>query len=432
MKIKVEDTTPCRKVLHIDAPADAVLPEYDKVLNLYASKAKVPGFRKGKAPVEVIERKFQKEILDDTKDHLVPQLYRDAIADKGIEPVSIIGVEDVSIEKDKGITFKVTLDVSPKFKVPKYKKIPLKKNPVSVDDKEIDETMTRIMDNFARFEDVEGRPVKSGDLVMVDYTGLYEGKSVSEIAPDATTLADNKDFWVMTTGPELLPGLAGHLEGMSEGDEKDVAISFPDDYSTTEVSGKTLDYHVQVKSIREKAPPVMDAEFWKRFEVDSEEALREKIREDLMKQAEETEKNRLKDEVVKHLLSKTSFELPESIVNQDLSRVAKSMVEGLAMQGNTQDQIEKKRDDILKDAKQTSTDRVKVSYILTAIAEAEKVVVEASEVDDRLKAMGARYGMTLPQVRAEMQKQNRIEGLENEIQADKTLTLILEHAKIKG
>ena len=432
MKVKVEDTTPCRKVLHIDAPTDQVMPKYDEILKVYATKAKVPGFRKGKSPVEVIERRFQKEIIEDAKDHLVPDLYRKAIEDKGIEPVSIIGVENVTFDKDKGISFSVTMDVSPKFKLPKYKKISLKRNAVSVEEKQVDETMTKILDNFSRFEDVEGRPVKQGDLVMVDYTGLYQGKPVSELAPEAASLSGGTDFWVMTDGPEVIPGLAKQLEGMAAGDEKDMAISFPDDYRTTEVAGKELDYHVAVKSIREKAPPVMDEEFWKKFEVESEDDLRGRIREDLEKQAGATEDNRLKDEIVKHLLAKSSFDLPESIVNQDMARIARSMVEGMAREGKTQDQIEKQRDDILKDAKDTSAERVRVSYILTAIAKAEDVSVEESELDERLKAMGARYGMSPAQVRTEMDKQNRIEGMRNEIQADKTLTLILDNAKIKG
>ena len=202
------------------------------------------------------------------------------------------------------MSFRVILDVAPQFKLPRYKRISLKRNKVAVEDKEVDDALGRMLDGFAKFEDVEGRPAGADDLVVIDYKGTCEGGPVGALASDCAGLGDGEDFVALVGEPEFLPGITAGLKGMSIGDEKDIDVDFPDDFRVAAVAGKRAVYSVSLKGVREKVLPELDEEFLKRFEVGSETELRTKVESDLRKGAESQEEGRLKDEIAKFLLGK--------------------------------------------------------------------------------------------------------------------------------
>jgi trigger factor len=264
---------------------------------------------------------------------------------------------------------------------------------------------------------------------MIDYTGMANGEPVGE---KADGLAEGMDFWIMIgSDPEVIPGLSAEIAGASIGDQKEINVHFPDDYRVTAVAGTDAVYSVKVKEMREKKPPVLDEALLKRFDVDSEQALKERIRADLMADKKNKEDARLKDEIVRHLLSKTSFDLPDSIVAQETERIANSMLHGIMARGGTREQVEEQRDSIIKNAQDSSVDRVRASYILKGIADAEAITVEDADIDQKIDIMAMRYGISPAQVRTEMNKENRMEGLRSEILADKALDFLLENSKIK-
>lgn len=431
MKVKVEDSGPCRKVLSVDAPAEAVAEEYEKVVGAYAKAARIPGFRKGKAPANVVESRYRKGIIEDAKERLLPLLYRKALEEKDIHAVAVVDVSDVELAKDNGMSFRVTFDVAPEFKLPKYRKISLKRKRVEVDDTEADETFTRLIDGFATFEDVEGEAAGEGDLVNIDYKGVCEGRSVGEFASDCAGLGEGTDFLAMVGEPEFLPGMAAHLKGMSPGEQKEIEVDFPGDFRVPGVAGKSAVYSVKVNGVRRKVLPELNADFLKRFEVGSEDELRAKVRADLLEAAEEREKDRLKGEITAFLLSKVSFDLPESIVEHEKNAAVRSIINRSAMSGASREQIEERKDDILDAATRSSTERVKLSYILGRIADEQDIKVADAEVDRRVEMLAPRYRMTVERLRAELEKRDGMDGLRDDIRAEKTLDFLLENAKIK-
>ncbi|MBN2302515.1 MAG: hypothetical protein JXN60_08370, partial [Lentisphaerae bacterium] len=197
MKVTVEDSGPCRRTVRVFAPAEAVANDYDNVLAEFKKAARIPGFRKGNAPLKVVERKFASDIKTETQDRLVPRFYRQALEQKGITPVAVVSVQDVKFDRNTGIEFNVTIDVAPEFKLPKYRKISLKSEEIRIEDKQVDETVKRFLDHYSTFEDVSDRPVKKEDLVSIDYHGECDGRPVSELAPDCSGIGDGKDFWIM-------------------------------------------------------------------------------------------------------------------------------------------------------------------------------------------------------------------------------------------
>ena len=189
MKVIVEQVGPCRKALRIEVPAEQVATEYQAVIKEIASNARVPGFRKGKAPAAVIEKQFSKDALEETRERLVPKAYHEALRQEQVKAVSIVDVSDIQITKQLPLSFKVTVDLLPEFTLPAYKEIALTSKKVEVKDEDVDEILTNMRNRSAHFEPVSGRASRKDDVVEIDYTGACDGKPMSEIAPDRPELA---------------------------------------------------------------------------------------------------------------------------------------------------------------------------------------------------------------------------------------------------
>ena len=432
MNVSVEEMGSCRKVLHIDVAAEIVAPDYEKVLKAYATHANIPGFRKGKAPSNIVEKRFKKNIEEDARQDLVPKFYHEALAEKKITPVAVVDIAGVEFDKLNGLKFDVVLDVAPEFKLPKYKKISIKEEKVEVTDADVDEQVTGILKNMGKFEEITERGLEKDDLASIDYTATCDGAPLGELSEKCAGIAEGTDFMVMMGEPEYLPGMVDALMGVKIGDKKTVEVNFPTDYRIKEVGGKMAIYDVEVKGIRAQVLPEIDDELLKNIGCESEDDLRGKIREQLDDSARQREKTHLQNEAAKFLLEKTSFDLPQSIVEQETNLQAREMINQLSSQGAPRDHIESRREDIMTSAVQNANNRVKIGYIVDSIAEVENITVEDSEVDARIEQLAMQYRMTPEQFRTELEKRdNAEEGIKGEVRTGKVFDFLVENAKIK-
>jgi len=431
MKVNIEKMGPCRKKLRIEVPNEQVNEEYDRIVQAFTSQARIPGFRQGKAPKSLVEKRFKKDIEQELKDRLVPRGYHEALQQEKINAVAVLGVEDVMLEPSNALTFSVTLDVPPDFKLPSYTKIKIKGEKTEVSDKDVKEQKDRILDQYARYEDVTGRPVQKGDLVQIDYEGVIDGKPIEDLGPKASGLGSGKDFWMLADENAFLPGFAEGLIGADVGDKKQVMVDFEADFAEKSVAGKKGTYFVDVKALREKKAAEVTEDILKQFQVDSEKALEERIRTDMQKMREDGEKQRRKNEIVKTLLEKTKLDVPESVVMQETRDAVYDIVRQQSYGGTTKEDIEGKKDEIFAAANQSATEKVKARYILHRIAEEEKIEVSTEEVSERIRSLAAHYGVTPQEFKAELQKRNSLETVEEEVRIGKTLDFLLEKAEIK-
>lgn len=432
MKVTVENAGPCRRVLNIEIPAERVNSEYEQMVDAFAAQAKIPGFRPGKAPRAVVEKRFAKDILQEVKDRLVPMGYHEALQQENLKPVAILGVEDVTVLAGQPLSFKVTLDVPPEFKLPEYKGLAVAPVKVEVADDEVKGTLNRLLEQNAKWEEVSSRPVQRGDLVKLDYEGFCDGKAIEEMAAGSPGLGKGTDFSVLADENAFLPGFGEGLVGAAIGEKRQVLVDFPADFTEKAVAGKKCTYFADVKGIREKHLPALDESMLKSFGVESEEALMTRIREDMRKMKEDFEKRRQKSEIIKQLLEKTSLDVPESIVAEETKETVYEMVRQHIYHGMPQAEIEAKKGELFEDATRSATEKVKLRYILHRIAEQEKVEVAEPEVAERLALMAQRYGMPVADFRAEMEKRNALESVEEDIRANKTLDYVLENATVKA
>lgn len=433
MKVTVEQVGPCRKALRIEVPAEQVTAEFQKVIKEIAAHARIPGFRQGKAPASVVEKQFSKDALEQTRERLVPMAYQEALRQQSLKPVAVVDVSDIQINRQLPLSFKVTVDFAPEFALPPYTGIAITSKKIEVKDEDMEQILTNMRERAAHFEPVSGRAAKKEDVVEIDYTGTCEGRPVAEVAPDRPELAQGKDFWVLLSDnmPEFLPGIKAAIEGMEAGATRTLTIAFPADYRAKSMAGKTAEYTVTIKGIRERKSPELNDDFAKTVGAESLDDLRKTIRENLTKTAELTELGRQKDEMVKWLMEHTPInDLPQSLIEEEARHIIQDVVQENMRRGVNKDDIESHREDIFNRAAQSAADRVKMNYILSRIADEQKVTVSEQDLDQRVAEMAQRYGIPPDRMKDELTKREALEGLFRNLRLDKAVDALHATATI--
>lgn len=432
MNVKVENAGPCRKTLRIEMPSERVTAEYEQVLGAFAQTARIPGFRPGKAPRDLVKRRYAKDIEEEVKERLIPDGYHGALEQEKLSPVAVLGVHDVVFNLGQPMTFGVTLDIPPEFTLPVYKGLPLEGKKTEVTDQDVEEALNSVVEQNARWEEVSDRPAQRGDLVQIDYEGFCDNKPVEELAPKAAGLGKGKDFWMLADDNAFLPGFADGLAGAKIGEKRQVMVDFAADFVEKAVAGRKATYFADVKALRQKKLPALDDELAKSLGLASADELKTRVREDLLKQREEQEKRRRKSDIMKALLEATKLDVPESVVLQETRDAVYDIVRQNSYRGASREQIEESKDQIFEQASRSAGEKVKIRYILHRIADQEKVEATPEEVSARLAEMAAQYNVTPQQFRAELDKRNALDGVAEDIRVNKTLDFLLEQAKIKA
>ena len=431
MKITVESAEACRRVIRVEASIEEVAAEFKGVLDTYVQAARLPGFRPGRAPRDMVRRRYAKEIVQDVKDRLIPQGYQEAIRTEKIEPVNVVDVKDQTLEEGSPFVFTVTVDAYPEFTLPTYKGIALAGQSVEVADADVDAMIQRVREQSARYEEAAGRPLQAGDLAQVDFTGTIDGQPVEAVAPKAAGLGQGKDFWAMLDADnEVLPGLAAGLIGAAVGDRREVKVAFPAEYPEAALAGKEAVYSVDVRGMREKKLPALDEAFFQSLHVESEAALRSRVREDLDAMKKGQERNRLQGEIIKFLLQNTTMTLPESIVAQETSNDVYDIVAENTQRGVPREELEGRRQEIFEAAARSANERVRVRYILGRIAKAEKIEVTPAEFEARIHLLAQRSRTTPEKVRADVEKRRIQDRLEEDIRREKALVWLFDNAVV--
>lgn len=430
MNVAVEEAGSCRKKLQIEWPPEKVAEEYAKVLSEYSKAAKIKGFRPGKAPVKVVEKRFAKQILEDVRDRLVPEGYRHAVKEHQLTVVQIVEMDDPVAEPDKPMAFSVTVEVAPDFELPAYKGIPLTRTLEAFGDERVEETIQSLREQFASFDERTDRPVEKGDLVQVDYEGVCEGQPIEALGESAKGLGQRKDFWVRADDHAFLPEFADGLAGASIGEKREIPVDFAETFPVKELAGKKAVYYVDVKAIRERKLPPMDEEFYKRLGVENEDVLRARIREDLERGAERKEAGRLRNAVIEHLLGSVEMDLPESAVSRETQHIIDDIVRENTTRGAAQDQLVEKKEEIIEVASRNAHNRVKAQFILDRIADAENITVSPVQLKQHLDRMASGYSMTTETLKAELKKRNAMDNVSAELRRSLAVDFLMDQAVV--
>lgn len=435
MKVESRKAGPCRVKLIVNADADETRPEYEKLIAQYVAHGRVPGFRPGHVPRPVIERRYQREIAEDVRGMLVSRFHRLAIDQERIKVAEIVDATDIIFSPETGVSFVLVVDTVPEFKLPKYRKLPLKQNDTAVSEEQVEKQLAQLRDSLSNYTDTEDA-VAAGDLAQIDYSATCDGKPLAEAVADSGRLAAGTDFWARAAEPEFIPGVALALVGLKAGDEKEIKVRFDKDFQLESLRGRKALYQVRVKRVRRAVPPD-DADLVKRMGFDDLAALRARLRETLESEAKRAEEARQRQEIGDQLLKKCDFDLPQSVVAAETQRTLRRVLGDLGQRGGTAEYVEQHRDEILGSATNSAQNHVRLTYILSAIADEQQIEVKPEEVNAQIDALA--YGlrmrgdkeMTPQKLRAKLEETRGLEQLRQEIRNSKTIDWLIDDARGK-
>ena len=385
MKTETKKMDKCQVELAVTLDAAEAKACIKEVERAFVKEARLPGFRPGKAPVDVIRRQFGDQMKEETTRTMVRRHYSDAVKAEKIDEVSLADVKDAVCGEDGG-AFTAVVEVKPVFKTPSYKGLKIAPADTAVPEDALGRQVESLRAAYAKFEDAkDGDQVADGDFVQIDYSGTVDGRPILEIAPDAKVVASGSGFWTQVEEGRFLPELLDAVKGMKAGETKDgIKARFDKEAAPEPLKGKKAVYSLTLKAFRRRVLP-SDAEFAEKAKAESFEKLVQTVRESMERQAVERETARRENDAVELLLKKADFDVPRSQVLRAMDSYLGALAERAQHAGLPAEYFEKNRDKIVKDAEETATRQVRLWYILEAIAAAEKI--EAKDEEKGRKAI---------------------------------------------
>src|SRR5256884_2846581 len=328
MKIEVEAQPGSGSTLRIELPPEEGSKEWYAIASSCARLAKIPGYRPGKAPRSVIEKRFRKEIHDDLTKKLVSKSYYDAIEQKHVRVVSLTNVEDVQFGEDKSMRFRATVVTAPAFELPEYKNIPVQLPSIKVADEDVDSAVERLREQSADFVDVPERGLQMEDFAVIDFEGAIEARLIREIVPNASkNVHGGKKFWLHLAPENFLPRFCEQIIGMKRGETRSVQVEFPAEFPVTELAGKMADYAVTLNEIKQKVLPSIDDAFAARLVPGKTVAdLRQMIEHDLKHEKEHEVERAKESQIFTFLQEHTAFDLPPPLLKHETRRALNELV----------------------------------------------------------------------------------------------------------
>jgi len=432
VNLEIKEAGDARKVAIVSFDAEEISDQEKQVCNEFGRMANIPGFRKGKAPLQVIKKRYSKELKEELNRKVSTTAYEAVLDHKDIRVYSILKVDAGELDPNSPATVEVTVDVEPDFELPDYESYEFTIHPTEVNDEEEEKALDGLKDQKASFEEAD-RAVAEGDYVKCSYEGLLDGSPVSEILPDKPMYGKQANTWeeagqVKGMGVEAI---AQGIVGMKKDEKKEVEAEFEDDFELAPLAGKKVVYSIEVHEVREKTAPDPESEdFLKSFNVETLDELKEKIREDIKARKERENQDGKRGQATQKILEMPDFPLPQQAVEDESKAIFQRTIERAAQQGAKQEDMESKRDELWKEAQVQGQARVKISLVLGRIAEQEKVEV----TNEDLAQAATREAMmrrTDPQAYVqELSKDRaRINQLRQDILHDKTLELIASKGK---
>ena len=325
--------------MRVEIEAQKVDETFDAVTKDFRREAKLPGFRPGKAPREMVLRMYEKDIQEETKRKLISEAYRKAVEEQKLDVLGHPDIEEIQFSRGQPLQFAATIETAPEFELPEYKGLPVRRELRTVSEADVERALNLLREQRVSFKTVE-RPLAAGDIAVVNFTGTCEGKPITEIAPTAKGLTEQKSFWVEAKPGSFIPGFADQLMGAKAGDKRTVNVDFPADFVTPQLAGKKGSYEVEVVEVKEKVLPPLDEELAKAYGAESLEKLQAGVRRDLENELKFKQEKGIRNDLVRALLGRVNFELPETAVAQETRNVVYDLVRENAKRGVPRDVIE--------------------------------------------------------------------------------------------
>lgn len=427
MSIKVEKTDKNNEV-KLSFTIEAAKFE-EAIQKVYAKSAKyfnIPGFRKGKAPYKIVEKQYGAQIFyEDAFNEVVPEIFEKEVKEAGLEVVSRPDIDITQMEKGKDLIFTAIVQTKPEVKLGKYKGIELKKVEYNVEEKDIDHEIHHMQERNARLVNVEDRAVEKDDTTVIDFEGFVDGVAFEG------GKAENHELVIGSN--TFIPGFEDQIIGMKIDEEKDINVTFPEEYFSKDLAGKAAVFKVKLHEIKKKELPEVDDEFAKDVsEFDTIKELKASIKEKLEEENKNKAKYETEEEAIKTVCENTEIDIPSGMVETETDNMIRDIEQRLQYQGlnfaGYLQMMGKTEADMRKEMEEQALRQVKTKLVLEAIVAAEKIEASDEEVKAKLEEMATTYGRDVKELE---QNESLKLYISESVKTEKAISFIVENAKIK-
>ena len=427
MKCKLEKTENANEVkLELTVEAQKFSDAIQKVYFQSAKYFNIPGFRKGKAPMNIVEKYYGKEIFyEDAFNEVAPEVLEEAVKENNIEIVSRPDIDVTQIEKGKDLIFTAVFQTKPEVELGKYKGIEIPKIEYTVSDEDINHELGHMQEHNSRLISVEDRPVEKGDIAVIDFEGFVDGVAFEGGKAEKHELEIGSNTFI--------PGFEDQIIGMKIDEEKDINVKFPDEYFSKDLAGKDATFKVKLHEIKKKELPELDDEFAKDVsEFDTLEELKKSIKDKIEKDNEQKQKYETEDAVIKAVCENIKVDIPSGMIESETEDMLKNIETRLSYQGLKLDQylqiMGKTAEEVKKEYEPQAIEAVKSRLMLEAVVKAEKIEATEDEIVEKVKEMAKNYGKSDEEL---LKNENLRNYIKSGIETEKALDFLVKNAKMK-
>ena len=431
MNSELKEISSTQKELHIQVDPAVLKEAYGKVSKRYADRANIPGFRKGFAPLDIVRLRFKEEIKNEVLQLVLPDQVAAAIREHDLHPLSepqlhVEDVENIKVSGSEPIKLHVHVEVMPEIPTPKYDGIEVTRRVKAVEDGEVEDLIASRINQEAALIPVEGRPSELGDTVIADLEGTFDDD------PDHEPIrADNLE---VVLGDEVIEkAFTENLVGVSEEEEKEFSVSYPDDFSSEALAGRTVHYKAKIKSVGKSEVPELNDDWAKSLDegYDSLADLRKKLRADLEKYADADADARVRNNAIAKLIEENAFEVPNVLIDNQARNLLNNFAQDLQQRGVDLNKVDSSFIEMTYHQMRTQAERdVRGAMLLDKIAEAEKVSISAEEIEEEIGKLAEYYRATPEQIKESLEKQGGTGTIENNLKTRKSIEAVVAKAKI--
>jgi len=410
----------CKHSLEISVPVETVDTETERVVSSFQHRAKLPGFRPGKAPAGLVRKQFEGDIRQQVIENLVPKFLDEELQKHDLKIVGTPDISDVHFHRGEPLRFKAEFEVFPEIELKEYQNLEVAYQDPQITDEDVAKRIEEIRDQKADYSNVDPRPVQDGDYAVVAL------ESLSGVEQPV-----KQDEMMLNVGAgDTLPAFTENLRGMSPGEEKDFEVTYPEDYGQPKLAGRTIRFHVVVKGIRKKELPEVNDEFAKDLgDFRTVDELREALRKTMFAQREQEAQRAAKDKLVEKLVDAHEFPIPEAFVDRQVRNRIEQTLHSLAQEGVDASKIQLDWQKLKAAQRDKALREVKASLLLSRIAERETINATRDEVDKEVERLARQQREPFAAVRMRFEKDGTLGRIASHIQTEKTLNFLFEHAQ---
>ncbi len=419
------ETNSCLRELEVEVPAETVARETKRVTKEFARLARLPGFRPGKAPAELVQRRFWEDIKGEVLHALVPSSLENALREKNLSPVGDPSVADLRFEPEKPLRFKATFEVLPEIQLNEYKGLEVEPGRVELTEEDVERELEALRQRAATSEPVEGRPAEDGDTVVTSLVGMVTKPQEKR---DPLVLEDVR----VQVGEEgTLAAFSEGLRGAGVGEERQFTVPYPENYPEASLAGRTVAFTARVKGIERKKLPELNDEFARKIgDHKSLEELKAKLREHLEQARAQREKEVTRQHLLEALLAKHEFPVPETLVERQLDAHLDRDVRALLSQGVDPRRVDIDWARVRRDQHARALREVRIGLLLHRIAEAENLQPSQEEIDREVERLARESRQSPDALRARLTKEDGLSRMTAAIRSEKVAEFLLSHARL--